>query len=66
MGSKAREGAKAMSLVFVLLDFPHAGVRRRAQCTLFFTNSENLPVHSQVLTGLYRQTEPIINITKHF
>ena len=24
MGSKAREGAKAMSLVFVLLDFQHA------------------------------------------
>ena len=30
MGSKAREGAKAMSLAFVLLDFQHAGVRRRA------------------------------------
>ena len=28
--SKAREGAKAMSLAFVLLDFQHAGVRRRA------------------------------------
>ena len=25
-----RERAKAMSLVFVLLDFQHAGVRRRA------------------------------------
>ena len=33
MGSKAREGAKSMSLAFVLLDFQHAGVRRRAQCT---------------------------------
>ena len=33
MGSKAREGAKAMSLAFGLLDFQHAGVRRRAQCT---------------------------------
>ena len=31
--SKAREGAKAMSLAFVLLDFQLAGVRRRAQCT---------------------------------
>ena len=30
VGSKAREGAKAMSLAFVLLDFQHAGVRRRA------------------------------------
>ena len=30
-GSKAREGAKAISLVFVLLDFQHAGVRRRDQ-----------------------------------
>ena len=30
MGSKARDGAKAMSLAFVLLDFEHAGVRRRA------------------------------------
>ena len=30
MGSKAREGAKAMSLAFVLLDFEHAGVRRTA------------------------------------
>ena len=27
MGSKAREGAEAMSLAFVLLDFQHAGVR---------------------------------------
>ena len=27
-GSKAREGAKAMSLAFVSLDFQHAGVRR--------------------------------------
>ena len=33
MGSKAREGSKAMSLAFVLLDFQHAGVRRRAYCT---------------------------------
>ena len=33
MGSKAREGSKAMSLAFVLLDFKHAGVRRRALCT---------------------------------
>ena len=33
VGSKARECAKAMSLAFVLLDFQHAGVRRRAQCT---------------------------------
>ena len=30
MGSKAREGAEALSLAFVLLDFQHAGVRRRA------------------------------------
>ena len=30
MGSKARESAEAMSLAFVLLDFQHAGVRRRA------------------------------------
>ena len=30
VGSKARESAEAMSLVFVLLDFQHAGVRRRA------------------------------------
>ena len=28
MQSKAREGVKAMSLAFVLLDFQHAGVRR--------------------------------------
>ena len=33
MGSKARESVEAMSLAFVLLDFQHAGVRRRAQCT---------------------------------
>ena len=32
-GFKARENAKATSLAFVLLDFRHAGVRRRAQCT---------------------------------
>ena len=32
MGFKAREGAKAMSLAFVLLDFQHAGVRGRAKC----------------------------------
>ena len=30
VGSKARECAKAISLAFVLLDFQHAGVRRRA------------------------------------
>ena len=30
VGSKAREGAKTISLAFVLLDFQHAGVRRRA------------------------------------
>ena len=30
VGSKARESAEAMSLAFVLLDFQHAGVRRRA------------------------------------
>ena len=30
VGSKAREGAEAMSPAFVLLDFQHAGVRRRA------------------------------------
>ena len=30
VGSKAREGAKAMTLAFVLLDFQHAGDRRRA------------------------------------
>ena len=29
-GSEAREGVKAMSLAFVLLDFQDAGVRRRA------------------------------------
>ena len=29
MGSKAREGAKAMSLAFVVLDFQYAGVRKR-------------------------------------
>ena len=30
VGFKAREGAKAMTLAFVLLDFQHAGDRRRA------------------------------------
>ena len=30
VGSKARESAEAMSLAFVLLDFQHVGVRRRA------------------------------------
>ena len=30
VGSKARESAEATSLAFVLLDFQHAGVRRRA------------------------------------
>ena len=29
MGSKASEGAKAMSLAFVLLDFQHADVLNR-------------------------------------
>ena len=32
-GSKARKCAKAKCLAFVLLDFQHAGVSRRAQCT---------------------------------
>ena len=30
VGSKAREGAKAMSLAFLLLEFQYTGVRRRA------------------------------------
>ena len=30
VGSKARESAEAMSLAFVLLDFQHVGLRRRA------------------------------------
>ena len=30
VGSKAREGAKALSLACELLDFQHAGVKRRA------------------------------------
>ena len=30
MGSKAIEGAKAMSLAFVLLDFQHAGVKEES------------------------------------
>ena len=30
VGSKARESAKTMSLAFVLLDFQHACVRKRA------------------------------------
>ena len=30
MGSKARDGAKGITLAFVLLDFQHPGVRRRA------------------------------------
>ena len=30
VGSKAREGSKAMSTAFVLLDFQHANVRGRA------------------------------------
>ena len=32
MGCKARESVEAMCLAFVLLDFQHAGVRRRAYC----------------------------------
>ena len=31
MGPKVSESAKAMSLAFVLLDFEHAGIRRRAK-----------------------------------
>ena len=33
VGSKASESAKAMSLAFVMLDFQHASVKRRAYCT---------------------------------
>ena len=33
VGSKAKESAKVMSLAFLLLDFQHAGERRRADCT---------------------------------
>ena len=33
VGSKAREGAKAMSLALVLLDFQHAGVRKKSLVT---------------------------------
>ena len=31
IGSKVSESAKAVSLAFVLLDFEHAGTRRRAK-----------------------------------
>ena len=32
VGSKAREGAEAMSLAFVLLDFQHAGASLPRKC----------------------------------
>ena len=53
MGSKAREGAKAMSLAFVLLDFQHAGVRRRAWCTRRSIDKCNVPGRDEgsVLNG---------------
>ena len=62
MGSKARESAEAMSLAFVLLDFQHAGVRRRASVnrrdvlksmlTLLIAHSKTYkPFHSQQQKG---------------
>ena len=35
--SKAREGVKAMSLVFVLLDFQHVGVSSQKKSTVYKT-----------------------------
>ena len=42
MGSKAKEGAKAMSLAFVLLDFQHAGVSKSLDR---FAEVSSLSVH---------------------
>ena len=50
MNSKAREGAEAMSLAFVLLDFQHAGVRRRAWCTRWSVDMQQFREVSRTVT----------------
>ena len=47
VGSKAREGAKAMSLAFVLLDFQHAGVRYRG--------AQNGSIHGGIFVTIKHQ-----------
>ena len=49
MGSKAREGAKAVNLAFVLLDFQHVFVRRRA--LVYETENQNIYCPSTSLQG---------------
>ena len=50
VGSKAREVSKAMSLAFVLLDFQHAGVRRRAFCTRWSVDMQQFREVSRIRT----------------
>ena len=56
MGSKAREGAKAMSLAFVLLDFQHGGVRTRAWCTRRSVDMQQLREVSRTRTTYSTET----------
>ena len=66
MWSKSRDGAKAISLAFVLQDFQHADVRKRAQCTCVFLSHyhhspadpspsfHNLHHHAKTSNGVLR------------
>ena len=68
VGSKAREGVKAMSLAFVLLDFQHAGVRRRAYCTRQSVNMQQLREVSRTRTTYSTETHTsdfILNFLRH-
>ena len=56
VGSKTREGVKATSLAFVLLDFQHAGVRRRAYCTRQSVNMQQLREISRTRTTYSTET----------
>ena len=54
LGSKARKGAKALNLAFVLLDFQHAGVSYVLQHYCHFSTNEKLFVNWQFSKTLWR------------
>ena len=59
VGSKARESTEAMRLAFVLLDFQHAGVRRRAQCTRWSVDRQQFREVSRTRTIYSTETHTI-------
>ena len=62
MGSEAREGAEAMSLAFVLLDFQHVGVRRRVECMRWSVDMQQFREVSRTRTIYSTETQCLCNV----